>query len=167
MGHLYKKRRIPLFCPPFFKGWLPPPKKKEDERSVPSPKKKLRMEGVQGGPKKGDACPFSIFFMECVFREFSCNFEEQKRHKKNTHKISENPLDGRVSLDTRPVVPAKMPFSVRFSIVNNRKPLGHRPVDPCLSRRVSQGHPAGVPGIFLKFMCPFVSWNFCSSVLYW
>ena len=47
-------------------------------------------------------------------------------------------------------VPAKMPFSVRFSIVNNRKSPGHRPVDPCLSRRVSQGHPAGVPGIFLS-----------------
>ena len=26
-----------------------------------------------------------------------------------------------------------MPFSVSFSVVNNRKPLGHRPVDPCLS----------------------------------
>ena len=48
-----------------------------------------------------------------------------------------------------------MRFSVRFSLVNNSKSLGHRPVDPCLSRRVSQGHPAGVPGISLKFMCPF------------
>ena len=34
-------------------------------------------------------------------------------------------------------VPAKMPFSVSFSKVNNRKSLGHRPVDPCLSRRMS------------------------------
>ena len=32
-----------------------------------------------------------------------------------------------------------------------------RPVDPCLSRQVSQGHPAGVPGISLQFMCPFLS----------
>ena len=52
-----------------------------------------------------------------------------------------------------------MPFSGRYSTVNNRKSLGHRPVDPRLSRRVSQGHPAGVPGIFLKFMCPFLSWS--------
>ena len=50
---------------------------------------------------------------------------------------------------------AKMPFFVRFSIVNNRKPLGHRPVDPCLSRRESQGHPAGVPGIFLSLCALF------------
>ena len=39
---------------------------------------------------------------------------------------------------------------------NNRKSLGHWPVEPCLSHRVSQGHPAGVPGISLKFMCPFL-----------
>ena len=52
-------------------------------------------------------------------------------------------------------VPAKVPFSVRFSIVNNRKSPGHRPVDPCLSRRVSPGHPAGVPGIFLSLCALF------------
>ena len=80
-----------------------------------------------------------------------------KAHKKKSHKSSENLLDGRVSLGHPAGVRAKMPFSVRFSIVNNRKSLGHRPVDPCLSRRVSQGHPAGVPGIFLKFMCPSLS----------
>ena len=33
--------------------------------------------------------------------------------------------------------------------INNRKSLGHRPVDLCLPRRVSQEHRAGVPGIFL------------------
>ena len=33
---------------------------------------------------------------------------------------------------------------VSFSIKNNRTSLGHRPVDPCLSRQVSQGHPAVV-----------------------
>ena len=54
-------------------------------------------------------------------------------------------------------VPAKMAFSVRFSIANSRKSLGHRPVNPCLSRRVSQGHPADVPGVSLKFMRPFLS----------
>ena len=31
--------------------------------------------------------------------------------------------------------------------------LGHRPVGPCLSRRVSLEHPAGVPGIFLLSLC--------------
>ena len=49
----------------------------------------------------------------------------------------------------------KGPFSVNFPIVKNRKFPGHRPVDPCLSRRVSQGHPAGVPGIFLSLCVPF------------
>ena len=52
-------------------------------------------------------------------------------------------------------VPAKMPFPVRFSIANNRKLPGHRPVDPCLSRRVSQGHPAGVPGVLLSLCALF------------
>ena len=46
-----------------------------------------------------------------------------------------------------------MPFSV--CVANDRKSLGHRPVDPCLSRRVSQGHPAGVPGIFLSLCALF------------
>ena len=50
---------------------------------------------------------------------------------------------------------AKMPFSVRFSVVNNRKSPGHRPVDPRLSRRVSQGHRAGVLGIFLSLCALF------------
>ena len=81
----------------------------------------------------------------------------EKAHKKKSQKFSENLLDGRVSLGHSAGVLAKMPFSVRLSIANNRKSPGHRPVDPCLSRRVSQGHPAGVPGIFLKFMCPFLS----------
>ena len=49
---------------------------------------------------------------------------------------------------------AIMPFAVSFSILNNRKSAGHRLVDPCLSRRVSQRHPAGVPGIFLVYV-PF------------
>ena len=51
-------------------------------------------------------------------------------------------------------------FGLSLSVIYNipnRKSLGHRPVDPCLSRRVAQGHPAGVPGIFLELMCPFLS----------
>ena len=64
-------------------------------------------------------------------------------------------MDGRVSLGHPAGVPAKMPFSGRFSIVDNRKFLGHRPVDPRLSRRVSQGHAAGVPGIFLSLCALF------------
>ena len=39
-----------------------------------------------------------------------------------------------------------------YSIVSDSKSLGRRPVDPCLSRRASQGHPASVPRIFLQFM---------------
>ena len=35
---------------------------------------------------------------------------------------------------------------------NNRKSLGQRPVDPCLSRWPSQRHPAGVPRISLNLM---------------
>ena len=35
--------------------------------------------------------------------------------------------------------------------------MGHRPVDPCLSRRVSLGHPAGVPVIFSLVLRPFLS----------
>ena len=64
---------------------------------------------------------------------FICNKKEAKKaHKKKSYKISENPLEGRVSLEHPAGVPAKMPLSVRFSIANNRKSLGHRPVDPCL-----------------------------------
>ena len=50
-------------------------------------------------------------------------------HKKKTHKISENPLGDRVSLKHPAGVPAKMPFSVRFSIAKNRTSLKHWPVD--------------------------------------
>ena len=39
---------------------------------------------------------------------------EAKAHKKKSNKISENPLDGRVSLGHPAGVPAKMPFSVRL-----------------------------------------------------
>ena len=54
----------------------------------------------------------------------------------------------------RPGVPGT---PVRFPTVNNcyRKSLGHRPVDNCLSHRLSKGHPADVPEDFLKFMCLF------------
>ena len=48
-------------------------------------------------------------------------------------------------------------FCPLFSIVNNRKSPGHRPVDPCLSRWVSPGTPGRCPVNFLKFMCPFLS----------
>ena len=55
-------------------------------------------------------------------------------------------------------VPAKNALFCQFSKrKTDRKSLGHRPVDPCLSRRVSQGHPAGVPGLFLKFMFTVVA----------
>ena len=55
--------------------------------------------------------------------------------------------------DTQPVSRRKCPFLSVF-FVNNMIPPGHRPVDPCLSRRVSQGHLAGVLGIFLSYV-PF------------
>ena len=48
-----------------------------------------------------------------------------------------------------------MAFFVHFSIANDRKFLGHRPVDPCLFCRVSQGHPVGVPGVFLSLCALF------------
>ena len=43
-------------------------------------------------------------------------------------------------------------LAVPDSKVDNRKCLGHWPVDPCFSRRVSQGHPAGVMKILLKLI---------------
>ena len=46
------------------------------------------------------------------------------------------------------------PFSVGFSILSNRKSLGQRPVDPCLSSWVSQEHPAVAPRIFW-ILCVF------------
>ena len=89
----------------------------------------------------------------------------EKAHKEKSHELSENPLDGRVSQGHPAGVPAKVLFSVRFSIVNNRKSLGHRPVDPCLSRRVSQGHPAGVPRIGFSFtLCAFSFPDFLKRV---
>ena len=45
-----------------------------------------------------------------------------------------------------------------FYSKQQKKSLGHRPVDPCLSHRVPQGHPAGVPTIFLNSMCLSLSW---------
>ena len=70
-----------------------------------------------------------------------------KAHEKRSHKISDNPLDGRVSLA---VSRQKCPFLSVLSIANNRKSLGQQLVDPYLSRRVSQGHPAGVRGFLLS-----------------
>ena len=79
---------------------------------------------------------------------------EKAHKKKHTHthqkkKASENPLDGQVSLGHVASVPAKSPFPVSVSQVNSRKSLGHGPVQPCLSCRVSQEHPASV-GISLE-----------------
>ena len=42
-------------------------------------------------------------------------------------------------------------LSASFSFVNKRKSLKHRPVDPMFVP------PAGVPGIYLDFMCLFLS----------
>ena len=66
------------------------------------------------------------------------------------HKASENPLHGRVCPGHPAGVPPKVTFRVSFSKVKNRKSLGHQPVDPCLSRRMFQGHPAVVPGFEKK-----------------
>ena len=78
---------------------------------------------------------------------------EQKRLIQTSHYISDYPLDGKVSLKYPAGVLAKCPFLSVFS----RKSLGRRPVDPCLCRWVSQGHPADVPRSFLKFMCLLLS----------
>ena len=83
-----------------------------------------------------------------VEREFYRNLftREQKRHIKIIHIEFLTP-PGRPGVCV--CLPANMPFFVSFYILNNRKSLWHRPVDPCLSRRVCQGHPAGVPAISL------------------
>ena len=78
----------------------------------------------------------------------------EKEHKKISHKFSENPGPWMAGC---PVSRQKWPFLSVFFRKQQEIFGTHRPADPCLSRRVSQGHPAGVPGIFLDFMCPFLS----------
>ena len=94
-----------------------------------------------------------------ISQEFQGNWansREQKRHiRKNHINFLKTSWMAGCPWKTPAGVPAKMPFSVRFSILHNKKSLGHGPVDPCLSRRVSQGHPAGVPGIFLSLCALF------------
>ena len=55
-------------------------------------------------------------------------------------------------------------FFVSFSIAKNKDLPGHRPVDPCLSRRVSEGTPGQCPENFLKFTCLFLSFNRLSAM---
>ena len=78
----------------------------------------------------------------------------EKAHKNKSPKIFEIPMDGWVSLGHPAGVPAKRPFSVSFSIVDNRNSLAKK---TCLSRRVSQEHQAGVPKIFFELMCVLLS----------
>ena len=105
--------------------------------------------------------PIKVFQMPKMLQDNSHNYKygaenaHKNKHKQwhthtHTHKASENPLDAQVTLGHVGGVPAKLPISVSVSQVNNRKSLGHRPVEPCLSCHVSQEHPASV-GIFLSF----------------
>ena len=83
-------------------------------------------------------------------------FRKRKRHIRQITKNSlRTPLDGGVSLKTPSRRPAKMTISSGFSIVKNRQALAHRPVALCLSRRVSQGHPASVPRFSLSLCASF------------
>ena len=60
---------------------------------------------------------------------------EQKRHINKTNvQFLKTPLDGRPSLGYPASVPSQITFSVSFSMLNSRKFLGHRPVDPCLKK---------------------------------
>ena len=43
--------------------------------------------------------------------------------------------------------------------------MGQQPVDPCLSRQVFQGHPAGVPRILLLCLCAFYFLNNSSRLI--
>ena len=74
---------------------------------------------------------------------------KEKHVRPKSHKIYGSPLDGRVSWDTR-TIQQEIPGT----------PAGR----PRLSRRVFQGHPAGVPRILLKFMCPFLSWGLACGI---
>ena len=79
---------------------------------------------------------------------------EQKRHTiKNHIKFLTAPWTAGCPWDTRPVSRQKGTFSVSFSIVNNRKSLGHRPVDP----PGVPGTPCQCPEDFLNFKCLFLS----------
>ena len=86
-------------------------------------------------------------------QKIGAKFREQKRHLSKNHTIFlKTPWTAGGPWKTPGRCPGK---NFSFSIEKqNRKSLGHQLVDPCLSRQVSQGHPAGVPRIFLKFMCP-------------
>ena len=93
---------------------------------------------------------------------------QQKRHIRTNHiNFLKSQWTVGCPWGTRPVSRQKqMRSSVSFSIGNNRKSLGDRPVEPCLSPppRVFQGHPAGVPRIVLKFLCAsFLFWKGCTS----
>ena len=88
-------------------------------------------------------CSLADVFLCCSYALF-LNREQKRRIRKNHINFLKIPWTSGCPWDT--LCPGENGSS---SIVNNRKFLGHRPVDPCLSRRVSQGHPAGVPGSFL------------------
>ena len=131
--------------------------------------------GVPNGPfsatKSLAYCFFLPFSMPCpgtfsaflgipwgFYLPWQPQFGEQKRHiRKNHIKFPKIPWIA----GTPGRCPGKNALFCPFSIVHNRKSLGHRPVDSCLCRRVSQGHTAGVPGIFLSLSALFFPENYC------
>ena len=80
---------------------------------------------------------------------------EQKRHIRENHtKFLKIPWKAGCPWDAWPVSRHKNALFFPVFYAKQQGSLGHRPVDPCLSRRVSQEHPAGVPRIVLV-LCAF------------
>ena len=82
-------------------------------------------------------------------------FGEKAKARKKKHIKLLKPCERPGVLPGHPVSRQKMSFSVTFSKVNNRKSLGHRPVNPFLSHRVSP-----VSRQFSLAYVPFLSWIF-------
>ena len=92
-------------------------------------------------------------------RQSGVRLGNRERHiSKNHIKFLKSPWTAGCPRHTRPVSRQNALFCQFFYGKQQEihgKSMGHRPVDPCLSRRVSQKHPAGVPRIFLSLCASF------------
>ena len=85
-------------------------------------------------------CRTASKLTHCFFGAGASIKERKKGLRKITHEISKNTTDGWASLAN---FPAKATVFCQFVYSKQQETLGHWPVYPCLSRRVS--HLASVP----------------------
>ena len=91
-----------------------------------------------------------------TYRGWGRGKRDQKRNiRRNLIKFLKKTLDRQVSWDTRLVSWAKTSLPVSFYSKQLEKNLGHRPVDSCLSHRMSQGRLGRCVEDFLKFVSFF------------